>query len=186
VFITKVEDTKGHVLERISTTRTKVCSPQVAYIMTSMLQTVASSGTGASSRNGYYWQNAGKTGTTDNYNDSWFIGFNKAFTLGIWMGFDNTKVKSGSATAVSIWGPIMTKAIRLDNRGRTPAAGDPRYSFSEPEGIVQQNISPRTGHVVSSGGIPEVFIEGEVPPTVRDTLRYNFYPTSWGYQDRFE
>ena len=186
VFITKVEDTKGHVLERISTTRTKVCSPQVAYIMTSMLQTVASSGTGASSRNGYYWQNAGKTGTTDNYNDSWFIGFNKAFTLGIWMGFDNTKVKSGSATAVSIWGPIMTKAIRLDNRGRTPAAGDPRYSFSEPEGIVQQNINPRTGHAVSSGGIPEVFIEGEVPPTVRDTLKYNFYPTSWGYQDRFE
>lgn len=186
IFITKVEDMNGHVLERGATQKHRVCSPQVAYIMTSMLQTVASSGTGASSRNGYYWQNAGKTGTTDNYNDSWFIGFNKAFTLGIWVGFDNSKLKSGNATAVNVWGPIMTKAIKLDNRGRTPAASDARYSFTEPSGIVHQNINPRTGFSTSGGGIPEVFIESSVPPAVSDSLRYNFYPTSWGYQDRYE
>lgn len=186
VFITRVEDTRGNVLERGSAQKFRVCSPQAAYIMTSMLQTVASSGTGASSRNGYYWDNAGKTGTTDENNDSWFIGFNKAFTLGIWVGFDNSRTKSGSATAVNVWGPIMTKAIRLDNHGRTPSANDPRYSLTEPGGIVHQNINSRTGFATNYGGFPEVFIEGNVPPAVADSLQYNFYPTSWGYQDRYE
>ena len=186
IFITKVEDTKGNVLERSAVQRRKVCSPEVAYIMTSMMQSVTASGTGAGSRNGYFWQNAGKTGTSEDYNDSWFIGFNKAFTLGIWTGFDNSRIKTGTANAVNIWGPIMTKAIRLDNNGRTPGANDARYNFSVPDDIIHQNINPRTGFSVSEGGIPEVFIQGTVPPAVSDSLRYNFYPTGYGYQDKYE
>ncbi|MBW6513632.1 MAG: PBP1A family penicillin-binding protein [Candidatus Syntrophosphaera sp.] len=183
VFITRVEDAKGKILERNSTQKHKVCSPEVAYIMTSMLETVTNTGTGGGSRNGYIWPNAGKTGTSQNYNDSWFIGFNKAYTMGIWTGFDNSRTRAGTAHAASIWGPIMTRAIKLDNKGRTPAADDPRYSFSMPPKIVKQNINPRTGFSVSSGGIPEVFIEGTEPPAVGDSLQYNFSPTSYGYQD---
>ncbi len=186
IYLLKVEDTKGNVLERSTVQKRKVCSPEVAYIMTSMMQSVTSGGTGSGSRNGYYWQSAGKTGTSENYNDSWFIGFNKAFTLGIWTGFDNSRIKTGTANAVNIWGPIMTKAIRLDNNGRTPGEGDSRYSFSVPDKIVRQNINPHTGYAVPEGGISEVFIEGTVPPVVVDSLKYNFYPTGYGFQDKFE
>jgi penicillin-binding protein 1A len=186
IFIVKVEDTKGNVLERGVTHRTKVCTEEVAYIMTSMLQSVTASGTGAGSRANYYWQNAGKTGTSENHVDSWFIGFNKAFTLGIWTGFDSSANGSGSATGTNIWGQIMTKAIRLDNKGRTPKADDPRYGFVVPEKIVKKRINPVTGFLVENGGIEEVFIEDNIPPAVSDTLQYNFYPTSWGYNDEFE
>ncbi|MBP9038653.1 MAG: penicillin-binding protein 1A, partial [Candidatus Syntrophosphaera sp.] len=186
IFITKVEDIKGNVLERASIQKYSVCSPQVAYLMTSMLQTVASSGTGASSRNGYFWENAGKTGTTDTNNDSWFIGFNKAYTLGIWMGFDNNKIKAGSAQAVRIWGPIMTQAIKIDNKGRTPKANDPRYSFTVPPRIVQLNIDPYTGLVVSSGGIPEVFIEDNIPSRAPDSLRYGRAPSGPSFKEELE
>lgn len=186
VYIIRVEDTKGNVLERGVTHKTKVCSEEVAYIMTSMLQTVASAGTGGGSRANYYWQNAGKTGTSENHVDSWFIGFNKAFTLGIWSGFDSTTAGSGSATGTNIWGQIMTKAIRLDNKGRTPSADDSRYNFKIPDKIVKKRISPVTGFTVEEGGIEEVFIEDNIPPAVADTLQYNFYPTSWGYNDELE
>ncbi len=186
VFITKVEDTKGTVLERGNTQKIRVCSPEVAYIMTSMLQSVTQSGTGAGSRSGYYWQNAGKTGTSENHVDSWFIGFNNSLTLGIWTGFDNTSAGYGSPNAVSMWGPIMTKAIRLDNKGRTPKSDDPRYNFEVPKKIVKQRINSISGFAVEEDGIEEVFIEGNLPPAVADTLQYNFYPTRWGYQDQFE
>jgi penicillin-binding protein 1A len=186
IYITKVEDMNGVVLERTGVQKYKVCSPEVAYIMTSMLQTVASEGTGGSSRNGYYWDNAGKTGTSDEYNDSWFIGFNKAYTLGIWTGFDNRSLKVGTALAASVWGPIMTKAIKIDNNGRTPRANDARYAFTVPAKIVRRNINPYTGYTVANGGISEVFIEDNVPPVGRDTLSYDYYPSGFGFQDQFE
>ena len=185
IFVTRVEDMNGKQIERINSQKYNVCSPQVAYLMTSMLQTVAKSGTGASSRNGYYWDSAGKTGTSSQNNDSWFIGFNKAYTLGIWTGFDNRNLKSGSALAASIWGPIMTKAIQIDNNGRTPSANDSRYTFVEPPRIVHLNINPYTGFVVRGGGISEVFIEGFEPVVSRDSLSYNFAP-SYNFQDQFE
>ncbi len=185
VFITKVEDMNGKVLERSSSRRTKVCTPEVAYIMTSMLQSVVSSGTGGAARNNYYWQAAGKTGTSSDHRDAWFIGFNKEFTLGIWNGFDNNAAVSASAVCAPIWGTIMTKAIKLQNKGRTPRIDDPRYSFAMPSGITKRTINPTSGFV-SDSGIEEYFIENNVPPAVADTLRFNFYPTRWGYRDELE
>jgi penicillin-binding protein 1A len=186
VFITKVEDSKGKTLETNTTSKHKVCSPEVAYIMTSMLETVTHSGTGGASRNGYLWPNAGKTGTSQNYNDSWFIGFNKAYTLGIWTGFDNSRSRVGFANASRMWGPIMTTAIKIQNKGKTPPKNDSRYSFNRPPKIVEQNINPTTGFSVEEGGIKEIFIEGTEPPVVNDSLQYNFYPTSYGFQDMLD
>ncbi len=185
VFITKVEDLKGKVLERGSGSRIKVTTPEVAYIMTSLLQSVVSSGTGAAARQNYFWQAAGKTGTSSDNRDAWFIGFNKQYTLGIWNGFDNNAAISASAVCAPIWGRIMTKAIRIDNKGRTPRTDDPRYSFSMPEGIVKRTINPSSGFL-SASGIEEFFIEDNVPPALEDTLRFNFYPTRWGYRDELE
>ncbi len=186
VFITRVEDSKGKVLETNKTRKHKVCSPEVAYIMTSMLETVTHGGTGGGSRIGYSLPNAGKTGTSQNYNDSWFIGFNKAYTLGIWTGFDNSRSRVGFANASRMWGPIMTTAVRIQNKGKLPSKDDARYAFKRPPDIVEQNINPKTGFSVEEGGIKEIFIEDTVPPVVSDSLQYNFYPTSYGFQDMLD
>ncbi len=186
VFITKVEDINGKVLERGFTTKSNVTSEEVAYIMTSMMQSVTTSGTGASARNNYHWQVAGKTGTSSDHRDAWFIGFNKAFTLGIWNGFDSNATISSSAVCAPIWGRIMTRCIRLDNNGRTPRSDDPRYSFVKPDNIVSKKINPNTGFLAADGGMDEYFIDGFTPPAVSDTLQFNFYPTRWGYNDALE
>lgn len=186
VYITKVEDTQGRILERGSGQKTRVCSPEVAYIITSMLQSVASSGTGAGSRAGYSWPAAGKTGTTSNNYDSWYIGFNDKFTLGIWTGFDNSKLYAGKAQASNMWGRVMAQALKIDNKGRYPSADDSRYTFKVPSRIVRRTINAYTGFATNGTGMEEVFIEDNVPPAVSDTLQFNFYPTRWGYNDRLE
>lgn len=185
IFVTKVLDMDGNLIESFGPQRHQVCSPQEAYIMTSMLQTVAVSGTGASSRSGYQWDSAGKTGTSNNNNDSWFIGFNKAYTLGIWTGFDNRNLRSGKALAASIWGPVMAQVIKIANNGRSPRSDDPRYSFNEPANIVHMNIDPGTGNGVSGGGIPEVFIKGNEPVMSANHQFFNF-PAGFGFDDQFE
>ena len=190
MFITKVEDERGKVLERFSPQRVRVCSPEVAYLMTSMLQSVVNAGTGGPARQNYYWDAAGKTGTSEDHRDAWFIGFNRKFTLGIWIGYDsNTAMQASggsSPVATPVWGSIMTRAVRNDNNRKLPAASDSRYNFVRPETIVSREINPRTGFTVESGGITEVFIEDNVPPALSDTLSMNFYPTSYGFQDQLE
>ena len=190
IYIRKVEDTKGHVLERAQTHQQRVCDAEVAYIITNMLQSVVTSGTATASRQGYNWQSAGKTGTTDSYKDTWFIGYNKSMTLGIWAGFDDGRTlgsnMAGGTVCAPIWGKIMRKAMVLQNKGRLPRQDDSRYLFTRPERIVTANISPYNGFRVNSGGIEEVFIEGTVPPAVSDTLKFNFIPSRWGYNDESE
>lgn len=186
IFITKVEDLNGKVLERGITTKTQVTDEGVAFLMTSMLQSVATSGTGAAARNNYYWQVAGKTGTSSDHRDAWFIGFNPQFTLGIWNGFDSNASVSSSAVCAPIWGRIMTQCIKLDNKGKLPPASDSRYSFTVPEKIVSRKINPSSGFITSGDGLDEYFLEDNVPPAMADTLRFNFYPTRWGYNDNLE
>lgn len=190
IFITKVADEKGKVLERSSTRKQRVCEADVAYIMNSMLQTVAVSGTGASSRTNHPWETGGKTGTTDSFNDAWYIGYNKAFTLGIWSGFDQAKTlgsgMSGGVVCSPIWGTIMRKAVVLDNKGRLPRQDDSRYLFNVPANIVKANVNSRTGFSMNSGGLEEIFIDGTIPPTVSDSLKFNFSPTRWGYNDAMD
>lgn len=186
VFIERVEAINGKVLERGITTKSEVTSEEVAYIMTSMMQSVTTSGTGAAARNNYHWQVAGKTGTSSDHRDAWFIGFNQEFTLGIWNGFDSNANISGSASCAPIWGKIMTECIKLDNNGKIPRSDDSRYSFSKPDKIVTCKINPKSGFLANDGGIEEYFIEDNTPPAMQDTLQFNFYPTRWGYNDELE
>lgn len=187
VFITKVEDLNGKVLERGITTRSQVTDEGVAFLMTSMLQSVTTSGTGAAARNNYHWQVAGKTGTSSDHRDAWFIGYNPEFTLGIWNGFDMSASVSSSAVCAPIWGRIMTQCIRLDNKGKLPASSDPRYSFTVPDKVVSRKINPSSGFLSpNDSGLDEYFLQDNIPPALQDTLRFNFYPTRWGYNDSLE
>jgi penicillin-binding protein 1A len=186
IFIQRVEDKKGEILERAKVLQYKVCEPEVAYIMTSMMQSVVNNGTATAARQGYNWPAAGKTGTTDDYRDAWFIGFNKELILGIWTGFDNNKTMgsnmAGGVVCAPVWGQIMRKAMLLENKGRYPTQSDSRYAFEEPPGITHTTINPVTGFY-SENGIDEVFIAGTEPLVKSDSLRYNFHPTRYRYRD---
>ncbi len=115
IFITRIEDKEGNVLEENFPNGKEVLSKETAYIMTDMLRSVIDSprGTAAGVRGRYnfYRPAAGKTGTTNTYRDAWFIGFTPQFVTGVWAGFDRQDMSfergTGSVVALPMWGPFM-------------------------------------------------------------------------------
>ncbi len=111
-----------------------VLSPQSAYIMTSLLQGGVRQGTGA--RMGQYLKRkdlAGKTGTTNNAEDTWFLGFNPDFTTGVWVGFDEKRPlgrrEEGSRAALPVWAYFMREI--LQNRPEREFGIPPQITFKD-------------------------------------------------------
>jgi penicillin-binding protein 1A len=111
-----------------------VLSPQTAYVMTSLLQGGVRQGTGA--RLGHYLKRrdlAGKTGTTNNAEDTWFVGFNPDFTTGVWVGFDEKRPlgrrEEGARAALPVWAYFMRDI--LQNRPEREFAIPPQITFKE-------------------------------------------------------
>jgi penicillin-binding protein 1A len=154
--------------------------------MTSLLESVVNKGSGWMAKlNGMDFPVAGKTGTTDNYKDAWFIGFNKRIVTGIWVGFDSNvsmgKNMSGGVVCAPPWSKIMLKTIINENHGVKPNKNDPRYRFAVPENIVKVPINPITGFLAynEKNAIDEIFIDGTEPKVFLDSMMYNFYPTQY-------
>ena len=110
-------------------------SPQTAFIMTSLLQGVVRSGTGA--RLGKYTKRrdlCGKTGTTDNSDDAWFIGYNPNYTTGVWVGFDDNRTlgreETGARAALPIWGYFMNGLLE----------DSPQKKYPVPEKLVRRSM----------------------------------------------
>lgn len=117
VAILRVEDKNGNILEEAVPKSHEVMSEATAYIMTSMLRDVVDHGTGYEARRTYGFRRpaAGKTGTTNDFTDAWFIGFTPQICAGVWVGFDNPAIslgekQSGAVVALPIWAPFM-KAV---------------------------------------------------------------------------
>jgi penicillin-binding protein 1A len=143
--ILRVLDREGHVLEENRPRRHEALSPQTAYIMTSLLESVVNEGTAARVRaKGFRGAAAGKTGTTNDYTDNWFIGFTPGLVCGVWVAFDKKETigedQTGSRTALPIWIDFMTAA------GRTE---DP--PFERPEGLVDREICAESGALAKTG-----------------------------------
>jgi len=161
ICIVSVKDSSGKLLEENQPQLQDVLKPESAYIMTSMMESVVNEGTAARIRaNGITFNCAGKTGTTDNQADVWFIGFTSDLIAGCWVGFDNRRslgsVISSSNTPVPIWGEFMKEVYKE----RTPEP------FSRPPKVVTARIDPVTGMLYTSKckkSLDEVFIEGTVP-----------------------
>jgi penicillin-binding protein 1A len=144
-MITKVVDRYGSVLEDNSAIRkNEVLSPQTAYVMVDMMKGVVDSGTAQRARwMGFTRPAAGKTGTTDNYCDNWFIGYTPQITAGAWVGFDDKtslgESEDGARNAVPIWTRFML------------AAHDslPTEDFEEPEGIAHVDVCVESGQVAT-------------------------------------
>jgi membrane peptidoglycan carboxypeptidase len=116
-LITRVEDADGTAIWQAPVKRTQAIRPTTAYLMSSMLSDVVSSGTGASVRAaGFRLPAAGKTGTTDDYADAWFIGYTPHLLTGVWFGLDRPApiMRGGFAgiVAAPAWGRFMRAATK--------------------------------------------------------------------------
>ena len=132
--------------------------PQIAFLLTSLLQSVVDHGTGYGVRQrGFTLPAAGKTGTS---HDGWFAGYTPDLLCIVWVGFDDNRelVLSGSQSALPIWTEFMKKAISL-----RPLRGE---AFTMPEDVVQAEIDPTTGLLATEQCLQremEYFIKGTEP-----------------------
>ncbi len=118
-FVTRIEDKNGRVLEQFTPKTDEAMSPQDAYVMLNMMEGVVQYGTGArlaGSRYGFHNPIAGKTGTTQNNSDGWFIGITPDLVSGCWSGFEdraihfeNMEYGQGASEALPVWGNYMKK-----------------------------------------------------------------------------
>ena len=141
--ITKVEDRYGNVIKEYYPIREEVLREESAYVMTTMLQTVMDAGTGGSARwrHNFYHPAGGKTGTTQNWTDAWFVGFSKQLAAGVWMGVDDPRVslgesQDGSRAALPAWAEFMAAAH--------DTLGLKRVNFERPDGVIDVEICATT------------------------------------------
>jgi penicillin-binding protein 1B len=134
-----------------------IADPAVTYLVTNMMRSVLNEGTGASARAaGFALDAAGKTGTTNDLRDAWFVGFTPELLAVVWVGLDDNQVLglSGSQAAVPIWTAFMKRAL----------AGRPNVPFAPPPGVVQLEIDRDTGHLALPT-CPRVSTEAFLPGT---------------------
>jgi len=139
----------------------QIIKPQIAYLLADMMADVIKRGTGQRARTLNRDDIAGKTGTSSDFHDAWFNGFNGDIVTTVWTGFDADRSLGGNDdqaahVAVPTWTYFMHEAL----------AGTARHPVPIPEGIVSVRISPQTGLLASSdnpNGIMEKFIEGNLP-----------------------
>jgi len=159
-FITKITDSQGNVIDEPAAQVEEVIPPETAYLVTSMLQSVIQRGTGKRAA-ALERPAAGKTGTTNDLDDAWFIGFTPQLLAGVWVGFDEKrtlgKLETGGHVAAPIWLHFMEHALE----------NEPILDFPVPEGVSFVLINPHTGQrALGGGGFLECFKRGTEPAVV--------------------
>lgn len=137
----------------------QVYDARLAYLMSNLLKGVVQNGTGRSAKEISSFL-GGKTGTTNNYIDAWFLGFSSKLVTGVWTGFDNNKTlgwgETGAKSALPIWKEFMRLGLKRYGE----------FDFPIPSGILNVAIDKKTGRSVKSMGsgvFMEAFVEGTEP-----------------------
>jgi penicillin-binding protein 1A len=166
-LIDRVMDSRGNILAKAEPVvagenAARAIDPRNAFIMTTMLRDVVRAGTAARAMQLGRQDLAGKTGTTNDFVDAWFCGFNASVVAIAWIGFDQPRTlgsgETGAVAALPIWMNFMAKVLK----------GVPERPLQQPEGILVARINPDTGLRESdAGGIPEYFY-AEFPPQGRE------------------
>jgi penicillin-binding protein 1A len=153
------EDDEGRIESPASRPKERVISPEHAFIMANLLQGVVQHGTGQRAKV-IGRPIAGKTGTSSDYADAWFIGFTPSLLTSVWVGFDDRtslgKNETGAGAALPIWVTFMQKALQEI----------PPESFTPPEGIVFVKVDLDTGLPPREGSqtvVLEAFMDGAIP-----------------------
>ena len=140
IFVTRIEDSHGNVLGEFSNPKREAVSDYTAYLMANLMQGVVNGGTGIRLRAKYGLKGeiAGKTGTTNDQSDGWFIGYTPTLTAGVWVGaedrqvhFESLSLGGGSNMALPIWGIFMQKVLQDGTLGVSESD-----RFLPPPGVV--------------------------------------------------
>jgi penicillin-binding protein 1A len=141
--------------------------PEVAFLVTSLMQSVIEEGTAAAARGKLKRPAAGKTGTTTSERDAWFVGFTPDLVAGVWVGFDDLRDlghgEQGARSALPVWVEVMNGALK----------GMPPSLFTQPAAIEVHKIDPVTGLLAAPGApnaIDEYFLPGTAPAEVAPTV----------------
>ena len=169
-IVTRVEDAAGRtVYQQVVTPPQQVIDPRVAFIVRDMMRDAAARGTGTAARKAVPSQIdvAGKTGTTNDNVDVWFMGMTPELVAGVWLGFDRPKTITagavGGTLAAPIWGAMMA---RYYASRPAPAAWTP------PPGLVTAELDRATGQLATAGTPAERrYTEYFVPGTEPEPLR---------------
>lgn len=159
----EVVDENGKILERRHMNIDSLISPAKAFLMTSLLQSVVEEGTARSLKNrGIAFPVAGKTGTTNESRDAWFVGYTPDILAVVWVGFDNgdSIAATGSAAALPIWADLIKNI--------------PQYisgnEFNMPPGVIKRTICTQSGRLADENTCPQImdeyFLEENVPTEV--------------------
>ncbi|WP_445678096.1 transglycosylase domain-containing protein [Psychrobacillus sp. FSL H8-0484] len=154
-MIEKIEDVEGNIIYQHEVEPVEVFSPETAYIMTDILRDVLTEGTAklANSRLKFQSDFAAKTGTTQNHNDSWLIGYNPNVSLGVWLGYDdnsislfhlNNRYNHPSVRVNTLWSNMMNAMYDVN-----PELVDAPNAFQAPEGVVTRSFCGISGLATS-------------------------------------
>ncbi|MEQ9520445.1 MAG: penicillin-binding transpeptidase domain-containing protein, partial [Parvibaculum sp.] len=166
---------EGQAIPELPDTRAQVLSPQTAYQMVSMLEGVVERGTGATIRS-VGRPLAGKTGTSNDERDAWFVGFAPDLAVGVFVGFDEPRAMGRGETGGSVAAPIFRDFMAA------ALAGSPPVPFRIPSGINLVRVNSKTGLVAGANDsdvILEAFREG-TEPHLADEPIFNETPTLGG------
>jgi penicillin-binding protein 1A len=153
-LIERVTDKNGRTISEHEVEAKQVIEPSLASLMTSLLYDVVVRGTGSNVRSVFNFMRpaAGKTGTTNNYTDAWFVGYTPQISCGVWVGTDRNQSMgvgiTGTRGAIPIWAPVM-KSLHRDL---------PEERFVYSGGIVSHEICP-VSHEVANNYCPNPYVE---------------------------
>ena len=157
--ILKIAGPDGEIIEEKQLVERIALSEQTAYIMTTLMEGVIERGTGSAARE-LGRPAAGKTGTTNDCTDAWFIGYTPQVVAGVWVGYDDMrslgKKKTGGRVAAPIWTSFMKAAL----------AEEPVENFSVPPGIEFVDVEPHSGLLAPPGSVHKLsqpFVKGTAP-----------------------
>jgi penicillin-binding protein 1A len=140
ISILRIEDRFGNVIEEAQPERREAISRETAYIITNMLEDAVNSGTGTRVRQFFHLPCAGKTGTTQDFADAWFVGYTPNLVAGVWLGFDDRRIifggnfGQGGRAAAPLWGRFM-KYVYED-----PQINLPILDFEQPPDVVSATV----------------------------------------------
>ena len=146
IIIRRVEDKEGNVLYESDDSTTRAVTESTAFLMSSMMADVINAGTGAKARTlGFRLPAAGKTGTTNDFNDAWFVGFTPKLVAGVWVGFDQPKTILPNGFAADVAVPMWTSFMKSATKADQPAWFDP------PSNITTANVCRISGKLATEG-----------------------------------
>jgi penicillin-binding protein 1A len=180
VMIKSIVDRSGVALESFQPDPKEAIDRTTAFLVTSLLKSVVDEGTGRGAKS-LGKPLAGKTGTTNNYVDAWFVGYSPSIVTGVWVGYDNAKAslgdkETGARAALPIWLNVMVKAL----------ADKPAEDFTATDDVVFVKIDPESGLLAREGqtdAVDDVFRRGTEPTKYADAVKHpttNFFDADQG------